>query len=272
MTERAATMLLATRLTGVTFHGRQERLAALCKQGDKMPRRLRHHNNHQEYEGIAIFQGNEDLGWIPKDIAAGLLLPEITASTIRINSIELADIVGGTAEKVNYGAEVVMFLSGDPHTLDILADSINDLQHKATSASVMGVEMKNIAELKESHAKRVKLTSVDDEHKLYIGGDLQLQPNDVRKVLREYSIVDGQYKIENDYYALKNKMDISDKFKYLFFGPTPHSGKGMGDEYSIIAHYQNSSNYIVKQIRNEHGQLKFTASGLRHALDELVIA
>jgi hypothetical protein len=269
---RNSKMLLTTRLTGVTFEGRQERLKALHEQGDDVSRKLRHKNHHHGYEGIAVFHGSEDLGWIPADIAVDLLLPEITANTIQIDSFELAEIVGGTAEKENYGAEVVMFLSGDSYTLDILSNSINELQRKATAASVMDGKLKNISELKESHAKKVKHTKIDDDHKLYIVGDSQVQPNDIRKILREYGVSEGQFEIDNDYYALKNESNIKNRFKYLFFGATPHSGKGIGEDNSILEHYEKDSNFIVSPIRNETGQLKITTNGLRTALEELVLA
>lgn len=269
---RNTKMLLTTRLTGVTFEGRQEKLKALQEQGDDVSRKLRHKNNHHDFEGIAVFHGSEDLGWIPADIAVDLLLPEITASTIQIDSFELAEIVGGTAEKENYGAEVVMFLSGDSYTLDVLSNSINELRRKATAASVMGDKLKNISELKESHAKKVKHTKIDDDHKLYIVGDSQVQPNDIRKILREYSVTEDQFEIDNDYYALRNESNIRNRFKYLFFGATPHSGKGIGEDNSILEHYEKNSNFVVKPIRNETGQLKITTNGLRSALEELVVA
>lgn len=272
MDSDTATMLLTTRLTGVTFEGRQEKLAALRKQGEGMPRKLRHVNDHGGYEGIAAFLGKEGLGWIPKDLSVGLLLPEIKASNIWVDRFELCDIVGGTAEKKNYGAEVMMILKGDRRILDILADEINELQRKATIANVAGGSLTNIAELKETHAEKIKQTIIDDENKLFIIGASQMQPNDVRKLLHEYSITDGQYEIENDYYALKNSDGISNQFKYLFFGPTPHSGKGMGNENSVIEHYQKLPEFIVKLIRNETGHLKLTTSGLRSALDELVVS
>jgi hypothetical protein len=269
---RNSKMLLTTRLTGVTFEGRQERLRALHEQGDDISRKLRHKNHHDGYEGIAVFHGSEDLGWIPADIAVDLLLPEITASTIQIDSFELADIVGGTLEKENFGAEVVMFLSGDSYTLDILSNSINELQRKATAASVMDGKLKNISELKESHAKKVKHTQIDNDHKLYIIGDTHVQPNDIRKILREYGVTESQFEIENDYYALKNEDSIRNRFKYLFFGATPHSGRGMGEDNSIIEHYEKMPDFVVSPIRNETGQLKITANGLRSALEALVIA
>ena len=271
MTKLYTKMLITTRLTGVTFHGRQELLAQLRKQGDQVSHKLRHHNNYQGYDGIAIFQGQIDLGWIPKEISAGLLLPEITASTIQIDNIELVDIIGGTTDKEHYGAEIAMFLSGDAHTLDILAESINSIQRKATEAVVMGIQMNNATELKDSRVDTVKQTHIDDDHKLFIVGESQLRANDIRKVLMEYGIKSGQYKIDNDYYALKNKDEVSSRFKYIFFGATPHSGRGMGDENSIIAHYQKLPNLVVKEIRNNQGQLKLTTDGLRNTLDELVI-
>jgi hypothetical protein len=264
-------MLLTTRLTGVTFEGRQEKLKALHEQGDDINRNLRHKNHHDGYEGIAVFHGSKDLGWIPADIAVDLLLPEITASTIQIDSFELAEIVGGTIEKENYGAEVVMFLSGDSYTLDILSNSINDLRRKATAASVLDGKLKNISELKESHAKKVKHTKIDDDHKLYIVGDSQVQPNDIRKILREYGVTEGQFEIDNDYYALKNENNIRNRFKYLFFGATPHNGKGIGEDNSIMQHYEKIPDFVVSPIRNETGLLKITVNGLRSALEELVV-
>ena len=71
-------MLLTTRLAGVTFGKRQSILADLRKQGDAVNHTLRHHNHYQGQDGIAIFQGSADLGWIPKEIAKDLLLPEIS--------------------------------------------------------------------------------------------------------------------------------------------------------------------------------------------------
>lgn len=271
MTNRAI-MQLTTRLTGVTFEGRQEKLAALRQQGNLASHELRHKNNYQNYEGIAIFKGSDNLGWIPKEISVGLLLPELQASSIRVEWIGLTEIVGGTAEKENYGAEIVMRLSGNAHVLEILAESIEDLRRKATAANVQDFGLKNISELGKSQARKVKNTSVNEKNKLYIGGYLQMSPNVVKRVLREYGIFEGQYTIDNDYYCLKNNDGLSGQFKYLFFGPMPHSGKLMGEENSMIAHYEKSSNFIVKQIRNENGHLKFTASGLRNALEDLVIA
>lgn len=272
MTSNNSTMLLITRLSGVTFEGRQEKLADLRKLGDVMPRKLRHKNYHNEHEGIAVFQSNDQLGWIPKDIAVDLLLPELTASNIHVEGFELLDIVGGTAEKENYGAQVAMFLKGDPDTIDVLSASVNDLSRKATEASVMGTDTKNTSELQESHAEKVKHTSINDEQKLCIIGDSKVHQNDMRKVLLEYGIKENQFKIENDYYSLKNTDTVSSQFKHLFFGATPHSGKGMGEDSSIITHYKKLPNFTVKEIRNKNGYLKLTAEGLRSALEELVVA
>ena len=43
----------------------------------------------------------------------------------------------------------------------------------------------------------------------------------------------------------------------------PHSGKGMGEDSNIIAHYQQNPKFIVTEIQNTKGQLKITAEGLR---------
>ena len=88
-------------------------------------------------------------------------------------------------------------------------------------------------------------------------------------MLHEYGIQKDQYKVDNDYYALKNTEDLSSHYKYIFFGPMPHSGKGMGEDSNIIAHYQQNSKFIVTEIQNTKGQLKITAEGLREALNKL---
>jgi hypothetical protein len=262
-------MLLTTRLAGVTFGNRQAILEDLRNQGDAVNHTLRHHNHYQGQDGIAIFQGSADLGWIPKEIAKDLLLPEISASTIKIDSIELTEIVGGTELKENYGAEIVIFLSGDSHTLDVLAESIKALHRKATEAFVMDGSANFSKELKHSKAHKIKQTKIDNNNKLLIIGSSQLKSNDIRKVLHEYGIQKDQYKVDNDYYALKNTEDLSSHYKYIFFGPMPHSGKGMGEDSNIIAHYQQNPKFIVTEIQNTKGQLKITAEGLREALNKL---
>lgn len=258
-------MLLTTRLSGVTFGNRQELLANLRKQGDVVNHTLRHHNHYQGQDGIAIFQGSDDLGWIPKEIAQDLLLPEISASTIKIDSIELTEIVGGTETKENYGAEIVIFLSGDSHTLDILSESINALHRKATEALVMNGSPGLSKELKHSKAHKIMQTKIDNNNKLLIVGSSLLSPSDIRKVLHEYGIQKDQYKIDNDYYALKNTENIGRHFKYIFFGPMPHSGKGMGEENNVIEHYKKIPKFEVSEIKNTKGKFKLTAEGIRLA-------
>ncbi|ALS74960.1 hypothetical protein AUC31_06840 [Planococcus rifietoensis] len=113
---------IIVRLAGVTYEGRQEILSEM-RMTDKIKMKREKYNNYDE-NAIAVYNINDqNIGWIPKDIATALA-PNIDAG--EKYKIEINKIHGGNG--YNYGVEVLI------NKMDNTLKSYQTHKHSSKSA------------------------------------------------------------------------------------------------------------------------------------------
>lgn len=130
------------------------------------------------------------------------------------------------------------------------------------------LEAMEMADLFPKHSS--ELFESNRNGKILIVGDSQINVNQLLGCFKQFGIPKERVEAILDYEKVSTynfqHLQYNPNYRLILFGATPHSGKSMGDNSSIITHLENSDGYPkVVRLADDHG-LKITKTGLKTAL------
>ncbi|MDR1781810.1 MAG: hypothetical protein LBR40_02300 [Bacilli bacterium] len=256
-------ILLTTRLTGVS---QQEEVQLLLKELDVMKAQdLKYILDYDGYQkSIALLYEDKYLGYLPKLISESFLYDLIKEKHVIIDKVFVIEKVGGQPEigKDYYGLQVGLYL--------IVYDNYEKLIQEGVSKAKLESKTKGIELIVKSFEIKNKI-SLSNKHKMLLVGHSMLKKKEIINVMMDFGISPNQLELKLDYYALKNSVKLSKNYKYILFGPLPHSNKGMEDANSIIDYYLNQGDYLIYKVKDTSGKLSINKSSLIYTLNMIAL-
>lgn len=158
----------------------------------------------------------------------------------------------------------------DKQTMDIFSKVMNKIQLEFRLAK----ENNSLDEFMEEYGivyEENPMPVNRRQSKILVVGSLSGKEKDFIQASKKLGISENNLEFESDFDKFTNlnlmRLEYSDEYSDIIFGPIPHSMAGKGDSSSIIAKMEHESDKFPRAIRAcANSELKLSISSFRKAL------